>query len=189
MERKMIQSKSYPLFLEKDIGQDLILDIGGGGEGIIGKLYGPCVLAIDSRKEELEETNNDALKLVMNASEMGFLDDSFHACTAFYTFMYMKKTTRKKTIQEIYRVLKKDGVFYIWDTKIPAMDGVDEAIYLNHLEIHMPITQEVIKTTYGIKLSEEGLEVDSLINNLDRVGFKEIQVTKDREHFKIVCRK
>ena len=43
------------------------LDIGGGGEGIIGKLYGANVVAIDTRADELYETSNDALKIEMDA--------------------------------------------------------------------------------------------------------------------------
>jgi len=50
-----------------------ILDIGGGGEGIIGRLNGEQVVAIDKRLDELEETDNDALKIVMDESFLGFL--------------------------------------------------------------------------------------------------------------------
>ena len=32
-----------------------MLDIGGGGEGVIGRLYGRQVVAIDNRQEELDE--------------------------------------------------------------------------------------------------------------------------------------
>lgn len=32
-----------------------ILDIGGGGEGVIGQLYGQQVVAIDKLQEELDE--------------------------------------------------------------------------------------------------------------------------------------
>lgn len=32
-----------------------ILDVGGGGEGTIGRLYGSQVTAIDNRQEELDE--------------------------------------------------------------------------------------------------------------------------------------
>ena len=39
-----------------------ILDIGGGGRGIIGKLNGRQVVAIDKNERELEETKNEALK-------------------------------------------------------------------------------------------------------------------------------
>ena len=59
-----------------------ILDIGGGGEGIIGKLNGTQVAAIDKRPQELEETHNDALKIVMDATDLKFLDNTFTAATA-----------------------------------------------------------------------------------------------------------
>lgn len=32
-----------------------ILDVGGGGEGIIGRRYGSAVTVIDNRQEELDE--------------------------------------------------------------------------------------------------------------------------------------
>jgi len=41
-----------------------ILDIGGGGEGIIGLINGRKVISIDLLKNELEETNNDSLKII-----------------------------------------------------------------------------------------------------------------------------
>jgi len=44
-----------------------ILDIGGGGEGVIGKLKGEQVIAIDSSKRELEEAAAGPLKIVMDA--------------------------------------------------------------------------------------------------------------------------
>lgn len=39
--------------LKKELKGD-ILDIGGGGEGIIGRLYTNQVISIDNRKEELD---------------------------------------------------------------------------------------------------------------------------------------
>ena len=42
------------IVLQKEL-QGKILDIGGGGEGIIGRLYGPQVIAIDYRQDELDE--------------------------------------------------------------------------------------------------------------------------------------
>jgi hypothetical protein len=47
--------------------QGWILDIGGGGEGIVGQLNGRQVVAIDTSQEALEETQNDVLKAVMDA--------------------------------------------------------------------------------------------------------------------------
>lgn len=44
-----------------------ILDIGGGGEGIIGRLYGRQVTAIDNRREELDEAPEGFEKVLMDA--------------------------------------------------------------------------------------------------------------------------
>ena len=72
-----------------DCNEGWVLDIGGGGEGIIGILKGNQVIAIDHRKRELEETTNEALKIVMDARELKFLDESFWTATAFFTFLYV----------------------------------------------------------------------------------------------------
>ena len=47
-----------------------ILDIGGGGEGIIGRVYTGQVTAIDNRAEELEEAPDGPCKLVMDAAQL-----------------------------------------------------------------------------------------------------------------------
>ncbi|MFC1879420.1 class I SAM-dependent methyltransferase [Chloroflexota bacterium] len=65
-----------------------ILDIGGGGEGIIGILKGEKVIAIDPRKRELEEAADGPLKIVMDARDLFFLDSTFNTVTAFFTLMY-----------------------------------------------------------------------------------------------------
>jgi hypothetical protein len=44
-----------------------ILDIGGGGEGVIGQLKEKQVIAIDRNRRELEEAPDGPLKIVMNA--------------------------------------------------------------------------------------------------------------------------
>ena len=59
-----------------------ILDIGGGGEGIIGILKGESVIAIDLRKEELEEAADGPLKIIMDARDLQFLDSTFNTWAA-----------------------------------------------------------------------------------------------------------
>ena len=51
VKTKMIINIDYDL-------KGSILDIGGGGEAIIGQMYGDRVTAIDNRQEELEEAPN-----------------------------------------------------------------------------------------------------------------------------------
>lgn len=66
-----------------------ILDIGGGGEGIIGRLYGGQVTAIDNRADELAEAPDTCSKLLMDATALTFPNGSFDHVTCFYTLLYM----------------------------------------------------------------------------------------------------
>ena len=45
-----------------------ILDLGGGGEGVIGRIYGRAVTAIDIRPDELEDAPGDFERICMDAS-------------------------------------------------------------------------------------------------------------------------
>ena len=58
-----------------------ILDIGGGGEAVIGQIYKDRVTAIDNCKEELEEAPDCCSKQLMDATELSFPDDSFDNVT------------------------------------------------------------------------------------------------------------
>lgn len=64
-----------------------------------------------------------------------------------------------------------------------------EDIYVSHLEIHLEGYQAPIRTSYGIGLTDEGLDAEDLIDTLESVGFKDIQVSNNREHFTIICMK
>jgi ubiquinone/menaquinone biosynthesis C-methylase UbiE len=128
--------------------EGFILDIGGGGEGIIGKLNGKQVVAIDISEEELHETRNEALKVLMDATDLRFLSKSFDVCTAFFCFMYIPNNKHLKVFREVYRVLKDHGKFLIWDVKIPEKSG-DYNIFVVRLKVRLP--NEEVETGYGTK--------------------------------------
>lgn len=125
----------------------LILDIGGGGEGVIGKLNGRQVVAIDINKEELKEAQNEALKITMDATDLKFLSQSFDICTSFFSLMYIPNDKHPKVFKEVYRILKSHGKFLIWDITIPERQNKD--IFVVHLKIRLP--NEEIDTGYGVK--------------------------------------
>jgi SAM-dependent methyltransferase len=97
-----------------------VLDIGGGGEGFISRQIGNNVVAIDLRADELAETPDIGLKIIMDAADLKFLDGYFDNVTCFYSLMYMNAEATGKCIREAYRILKPGGYLYIWDAVIPS---------------------------------------------------------------------
>ncbi len=122
-----------------------ILDLGGGGEGVIGRIYGDRVTAIDNRQEELDDVPGGFIKLVMDATNLSFSDASFDHVTSFYTMMYIHKPQQAEAIREAARVLKDGGQLHIWDADI-ASAYPDP--FLAELDICAAALR--LHTTYGI---------------------------------------
>ena len=131
-----------------------ILDIGGGGEAIIGQLKGERVIAIDPRESELKDApSGDHLNIIMDATDLKFLDDYFDTATAFFTLMYVPLENHLKIFQEIHRVLRKGGEFVVWDFPIPKRDTPEKEFYGLYLEVKIRETE--ISTGYVTKWNKE----------------------------------
>jgi ubiquinone/menaquinone biosynthesis C-methylase UbiE len=112
-----------------------VLDIGGGGEGVIGRMEGSQVVAIDCRPDELEEAPEGPLKIVMDARRLQFLEDTFAAATAFFSLMYFDHNVDlEKALSEIFRVLKPGGHFRIWDVDTSALPEAKKPLFAVRLK-------------------------------------------------------
>lgn len=162
----------------------LILDIGGGGEGVIGRVYGPQVTAIDISAEELEEAPEGFEKLVMDAGDMTFPDASFDHVTAFYSFLFIQKDRHAQVISEITRVLRPGGEFYIWDCEVasayPEPFTVELDIDANGVPIH---------TTYGILEKDCVKTADRLIETCAKSELRLCDVNRIGTQFYLRFRK
>ena len=125
-----------------------ILDLGGGGEGVIGQLCGERVVAIDRLRQELEEAPGSSLKMMMDAKDLQFLDDTFQTATAFFFFMFTLPENRALIFKEIYRVLRPGGSLLLWEITIPPYPGGEQDIFVFPLTVHLPGGKE-IETGYG----------------------------------------
>ena len=167
---------------------DLILDIGGGGEGIIGKLKGSQAIAIDSNKQELEEAAPGPLKIVMDATDLQFLDESFSTVTSFYTLMYIKDIeTQRQVFAEVYRVLKEDGRFLIWDVILPHRETEDKDVAVFVLAVKLG--KEVVETGYGMLWPKEGRGSSYYVELARSAGFEVVLQKEERRRLFLELRK
>jgi len=131
-----------------------ILDIGGGGEGVIGRLKGSQVVAIDLRQEELDEAPVGPQKLVMDARQLTFPEHSFDTVTAFFSLMYMKtREDHLKVVKEAWRVLKPTGRMLVWEIDLSNRPQTRQERYMVRLRYRVGNFEK--GTAYGARWPSE----------------------------------
>ena len=126
----------------------LILDLGGGGEGVISKMKGMQVVAIDLSERELADAPGaPLLKIVMDATELKFLGGSFSTLTCFYTLMFVPVEKQLKVLEEARRVLKPGGRLLVWDVEIPVAPAPEKKVGVFYFTFQLP--GKSVKTGYG----------------------------------------
>lgn len=154
-----------------------ILDIGGGGEGVIGQIYRQQVTAIDNCQEELDEAPDVCDKVLMDATSLRFQACEFDHVTAFYSLMYMREEEQRKAIQEAHRVLKDGGLLHIWDTAIssayPDPFAVSLDIDANGIGIH---------TVYGV-VKTDVQDVELFADMCQEAGMTLVRKTMENNQF------
>ena len=188
LEERIREFPTQKVTLEEFEASGHILDLGGGGEGVIGRIKGETVVAIDISKEELEGAPAGPLKIVMDATDLQFLDSSFDLATSFFTLMYIPETSHKKVFSEICRVLKPEGRFLVWDVTFPARKDEVKDIAVFPMFISLP-AGDVVETGYGVKWPADGRDIEHFRSISQETGFDVVRFTRDDQWFFIEFKK
>lgn len=155
--------------LEDFAAEGYVLDIGGGGEGIIGQLKPSQVIAIDLSARELLGAPAGPLKIVMDATDLKFLDETFNTATSFFTLMYMKAADQERAARELHRVLRPGGRLLVWDVRLPARFDPVKDIAVYPLDIRF--LGRTVSTGYGTLFPDAPHDIPYFVSLLEKVGF------------------
>lgn len=175
------------IILEPIESSGLVLDVGGGGEGIIGLLHSDVVIAIDNRMSELIEAPPGPVKAVMDATDLHFFDETFDMAVAFFSLMYVPSDNRESVFRECHRVLRANGKFLIWDVIIGRRAGCNRDMFVVPLKVRLPHT--TIETRYGVPWEDRRQDVDYYIDLAGRTGFDVIAGHTKQQTFHLELRK
>lgn len=170
--RKLHVIKAQTIRIEDTFGDDeMIVDLGGGGEGVIGQLRGAQVTAVDIRQDELDEAPDGPIKVVADAKDLPFEDGSFDAATAFCFLMYVPSSERAAILKEAYRVLRPGGTMRIWEPTIPAPASDAKARKTFVVPVRAKLPGRTVRTLYGVPWKGHTLSNDSIIQVAQEIGF------------------
>lgn len=167
-----------------------ILDIGGGGEGLIGQLKPGRVVAIDVNRRELEETAPGALKIVMDAGALQFLDGAFDAATACFALMFIPAADHSRVFAEVFRVLAPGGRFLVWDGALPTRPAdvpAVQRIVAFALTAYLP--ERTIETGYGTLWPPQAYDLAYYMNLAQTAGFEVVEQAQQGRVLSLVLRK
>jgi ubiquinone/menaquinone biosynthesis C-methylase UbiE len=122
----------------------------------------------------------------MDAKDLKFLDNTFDTATSFFTLMYIPNEDYLTIFQEIYRILKRNGEFVIWDAVIPNKGDDDRKLLFIRLEVIMGDKKD--ETGYGVLWNKE-LNVDYLSNMGRKTGFEILESKEEKNTFFLRLRK
>jgi ubiquinone/menaquinone biosynthesis C-methylase UbiE len=162
-----------------------VIDIGGGGAGVIGQAGGARVVAIDRRGSEIHEARGKAAHatwMVADATRLPCKNHCLDSATAFFSCMYMSRDVTREAFREAGRALKKGGEFWIWDAHMVPRGGV----FAIRLQVDIG-DQRTINTTYGVGAKEQSAV--GIAGLLREAGFEPEVATKQRHWFLIKAKK
>ena len=150
--------------------EGLILDIGGGGEGLVSRIEGSKVCAVDIRMSEIREAQIHGPPsnwFVGDGQALCFRDDTFEVVTLWFSLGYMSNwSIKRRVLEEAHRVLSKGGRLSILASRIPQ--ECERLIFWGHFTLP---DGTISQTGYGVRGGQDQT-LERTTELLETIGFK-----------------
>ena len=182
-----IETPEQKITLERLRSGGLILDIGGGGEGLVSRIEGDRVCALDIRLSEIREAQihgHSSNWFVADGRSLCFPDETFDVVAMWFSLGYMSDWTIKRAVmQEAYRVLKRNGQLSMLASHIPE---TGDSLIL-WATFTLP-DGTLCKTGYGVK-GGQNQTLPRVLDMITDVGFVQHQSEDHGEWFEVQSHK
>jgi len=156
----------------------LILDIGGGGEGLVSRIEGMKVCAVDIRLSEIREAQihgPPANWFVGDGQALCFKNGVFNVVTLWFSLGYMSAwSIKQRVLEEAHRVLGDGGKLSILASNIPR--SCERLTFWGHFTFP---DSTVSQTGYGVRGGQDQT-LGKISKLLENIGFK-IQSKEDND--------
>ncbi len=163
--------------------QGLILDIGGGSEGLVSRIAGARVTALDISMLKLREAmlyDPGSQWVLGDARKTCFNDSVFDIITIWFTLGYLRDSeTKQAVLGEVFRLLKKGGMLSIYGCVIETQSDS----FLFPVIIHLPDGSQV-QTGYRVSGNQNQTSY-TIMQLLKEIGFRVSNIELHEYWFKI----
>ncbi|TFG26549.1 class I SAM-dependent methyltransferase [Candidatus Thorarchaeota archaeon] len=186
-EQVVLNTPLQNIILEELSRALIILDIGGGGEGLVSRIAGRRVCAVDYRISEIREAqihNPPSNWFVADGRDLPFKDNAFDLATLWFSLGYMTDNSiKKQVLKEAFRSLKQNGLISIMACRIVCQEErfVFQALFT------LP-DGALSKVGYGVR-GGQNQTVTGIASLLEEAGFVIIQVEDHDSWFTIKASK
>jgi len=148
-ERGVFKPPIQRVKLEEIPGSGLILDVGAGGEGIVSRLAGERVCAVDVNIDKIHEAmiyEQDAHWFVCDGRALCFRENTFDIATLWFSLGYIRTVTAKQEVfRDVYRVLRPDGLLLLRAFRLDC----EETGAVIRIDFEFP-NGTITRTGYGV---------------------------------------
>ena len=169
-QRTVFETPIQNIELKELPSDNLILDIGGGGEGLASRIGKQQVCAIDFRISEIREAQiHDAPAnwFACDARSLCFTESIFDFATIWFSLGYMRNDdTKRSVLKEVFRVLKPGATVSLMASKVVC----EKDVFVIHILYTLPDGTQS-RTGYGV-IGNQVQTLEIILQLLTNVGFE-----------------